>query len=82
MAQLVKCQTLDFSSGHDLQFESSSLMSGSVLTAQTAVCGILSLRPSPMLSPFLNKQISKKKIWVFHISICKINITKSLVYTF
>ena len=58
MVQSVKCQTLDFSSGHDLTVCGSSPPSASALMTQS-LPGILSLSPSLSLSlPLLAHALS------------------------
>ena len=55
VAQLVKHPTLDFSSGHDVMFVSSSPMSGSELSVESAWDSLPpSLSASPLLSLFLS----------------------------
>ena len=57
VAQLVECQTLDFSSGHDPRVVGLRPMSGSELIVQTLL-GILSPAP-PMLAVSLSLSLSK-----------------------
>ena len=49
MAQSVKCPTLGFSSGHDLGLMRSTLVSGSVLSAESAWDFLLLPLPLPLL---------------------------------
>ena len=64
VAQLVKCTTLDFGSGHDSWFMRSSPASGSAMTARSLLViislSLLSLYPSLFPSLSLSLSLSLK----------------------